>query len=602
MKNLRYLNKYLYKYRYKLILGIIFVSISNFFAIIPAKIIKYAYDLISENRDIYFLYNGHDLQQTTFETFGKVILLLGILILIMAVFKGIFMFYMRQTIIVMSRLIEYDLKNEVYSHFQKLPTSFYKRHNTGDLMTRVTEDISKVRMYLGPAIMYSINLIVLFTIVVSTMLYVNAELTLYVLLPLPILSVTIYYVSNIINQKSSIIQKQLSKLTTFCQEIFSGIRVIKSYAQENNFQQNFQEECIDYKRKSLSLAKVEALFFPLMILLIGLSTILTIYVGGLQVIKGEITTGNIAEFVIYINMLTWPVTSIGWIASIVQQAEASQKRINEFLKTKNDILSTKNIIKEIQGQIEFKNVVFTYPDTGIQAINNISFALDKGDKLAIIGRTGSGKSTLANLIMRLYDTTNGKILIDGIDIKEFDIRSLRHQIGYVPQESFLFSDTIANNIEFSLQLTDDEKLNPDTLQKTTKTAGILTDISTFPDGFDTLVGERGVTLSGGQKQRVTIARALIKNPKILLLDDCLSAVDTKTEKIILKNLDEILTNKTAIIITHRILSLKNVNRIIVLDAGEIAEEGTHNDLLNKKGLYYAIYQKQKLEERKMDMS
>jgi ATP-binding cassette subfamily B protein len=578
MHQLKYLNKYFYKYRYRLSIGILMVSISNVFGILPAQVIRNAFDIIGENLDFYRLFDGTILQNQAFQLFSMALLGFGLGILMLALLKGFFMFWMRQTIIVMSRLIEYDLKKEIYQHFQELPRSFYKKHNTGDLMTRITEDVSRVRMYLGPAVMYSINLASLAILVISTMLYVNPVLTLYVLLPLPILSYSIYYVSSIINRKSEIIQRHLSSLNTFSQEMYSGIRVLKSYAQEKNMETKFDEECEKYKDRSISLVRVQALFHPLMLLLIGTSTILTVFIGGIQVMQGAITTGNIAEFVIYINMLTWPVTSIGWVASLVQRANASQKRINEFLNTKPAIQSRKNLKKEIEGKIQFKNVSFVYPDTGIKALKNITFTIEPGERLALIGKTGAGKTTAADLMMRVCDTSEGQILIDDHPIEDYNLHNLRQQIGYVPPEAFLCSDTIANNIAFGTPNADEA-----TIKKAAEEAGLLEDITELPHQLETRVGERGIALSGGQKQRVTIARAIIKDPRILILDDCLSAVDTRTEKIIQKKMEHILSKRTAIVITHRVLSLKNMDRILVIENGKIAEEGAPEALLEKEG-------------------
>lgn len=593
MKHLKYLNKYFVKYKWRFLLGIFFVTVSNVFGVLPPVVIRHAFDLVRENIIYYQLYDGFGLQPEFYRIFTFGLFIFGIVVLALAALKGLFMFFMRQTLIVMSRFIEYDLKTELYAHYQKLDQGFYKRSHTGDLMSRVTEDVSRVRMYIGPAIMYSLNTLVLFVMVISVMLSVNAELTFYVLIPLPVLSFSIYYVNNIINKRSEAIQKQLSYLTTIAQEVYSGIRVIKSYVQEKTYGRFFGAESEVYKYKSLRLARVEATFFPLMLLLIGLSTILTIFVGGVQVINGKITPGNIAEFVIYVNMLTWPVTAIGWVASIIQRAAASQKRINEFLQTKPAINSEQGDTIAVKGEIEFRNVKFVYPDTGIEALRNVSFKLAKGQKLAIVGRTGAGKSTIADLLVRLYDTTEGQILIDGHDIRQVAPGYLRSQVGYVPQDIFLFSDSIEQNIIFG----SNTENQVSTAREMAGHAAIRAEIEALPHGFHTMVGERGVTLSGGQKQRVSIARAFIKDPAILILDDCLSAVDANTEKQILTGLNTLLKNRTSIIITHRIYSLLTFDKIIVLDKGVIAESGTHEELLNRGGLYADIYKKQKMSEK-----
>lgn len=592
MKHLAFLNKYFYKYRYRLMLGILFVAVSNYFNVLSPQVIRHSFDLVGENIGFYKVFNGYELQGDIRKIFGQGLMFFGLLVLALAILKGVFMYFMRQTIIVMSRLIEYDLKNELYAHYQDLSVAFYKRNNTGDLMSRITEDVSRVRMYLGPAIMYSINLVVLFVMVISTMLSVNVELTLYVLLPLPILSISIYYINNLINKQSEQIQRQLSGLTSAAQETYSGIRVIKSYVREMEVMAHFSEESEEYKQISLRLARIEAFFFPLMMLLIGLSTILTIFIGGIEVIRGNITPGNVAEFVIYVNMLTWPVTAIGWVASIIQRAAASQKRINEFLNTKPEVRSTGLETIDLKGAIEFEDVSFTYPDTGIEALKHVSFKINPGEKLAIVGRTGSGKSTVADLLVRMYDIEQGKILVDGHRIGDIDLGSLREQIGYVPQDVFLFSDTVTNNIRFGKV-----DASEDDAKTAAEKALIHNEIAELPKGYETLVGERGVTLSGGQKQRISIARAIIKDPKLIILDDCLSAVDAKTEKLILQNFRELLQNKTAIIITHRIFSLLDYDKIIVIDDGRIVEEGTHASLMKAKGLYFEMYERQLQEEK-----
>jgi ATP-binding cassette, subfamily B, multidrug efflux pump len=591
VKELRRLNKYLLKYKFHLIFGTIFVILSNVFAIIPAQIVRHAFDLIKENIHLYGLYDGFNIQQIIHQIFADSILIYGLLILAMALLRGLFLFFMRQTIIVMSRHIEYDTKNEIYNHYQTLPLSFYKQNNTGDLMARISEDVSRVRMYTGPAIMYTINLVTLFLMVIPYMFSVNTRLTLYALLPLPILSVSIYYVNNLINQRSEAIQKSLSGLSTFVQEAFSGIRVIKSFVREQDSVELFSKESNDYKDKAMKLTFVNALFFPVITSMIGLSTILTVYIGGAEVMRGTVSLGNIAEFIIYVNMLTWPVTSVGWVTSIIQRAAASQKRINEFLNIQSGITSQKGITKEIHGAISFQNVDFKYPDSGIQALSNVSFKVNPGESIAIIGTTGSGKTTIANLIARMYDTTNGQITIDQVPIHDYDLSSLRSQIGYVPQDVFLFSDTIRNNISFGL-----DGISEEELIKATKDADLLENIHRFPDGFETRIGERGITLSGGQKQRVSIARATIRNPKILILDDSLSAVDTKTENAILNSLKKIMVNRTTIIISHRVSSAKLADKIIVLDEGKIIEEGTHENLISKNSTYKELFEKQLVSE------
>ncbi|WPP53386.1 ABC transporter ATP-binding protein [Catalinimonas niigatensis] len=586
MKELSYLNKYLLKYKYRLLLGLLFIIISNVFAIIPAQIVRRSINLVEENIALFRVYEGFELQDLIYKIFAGSILVYGVAILVMALLKGFFTFLTRQTIIVVSRLIEFDLKNEVYVHYQALPTSFYRRNNTGDLMARISEDVSKVRMYLGPAMMYGLNLFTLFAILIPYMFSINVRLTLYTLIPLPILSLSIYYVNNIINRRSEEIQRSLSDLSTYVQEAFSGIRVIKSFVREEDSSNKFVDASNDYKDKSIKLAFVNALFIPLIVALIGLSSVITVFIGGAEVIKGAISPGVIAEFIIYVNMLTWPVTSLGWITSIIQRAAASQKRINEFMHTQNDILSG-DIEKEIKGDVVLKNVSFLYPDSGIQALKNISFEVKAGQSIAIVGTTGSGKSTIANIIPRMYDIQEGVATIDGINLKDYDLHTLRSQIGYVPQDVFLFSNTIYSNITFGSVDISEERV-----EEAAYNADLKNTIEEFPEGFGTKLGERGITLSGGQKQRVSIARAIARDPKILILDDCLSAVDTKTENTILTSLKNIMQGRTTIIISHRVSSAKLADKIVVLDDGKIVEEGTNESLLSRNGFYKTLYDKQ----------
>lgn len=591
MKELAYLNKFFYKYRWRFLPGVFFVIVSNLFGVLPAQVIRIAFDLVSENIALYRLYDGFERQKLVAELFGQSLLLFGLSVLALALLRGLFLFFMRQTIILMSRHIEYDLKNEIYTHYQKLSMAFYRRNNTGDLMNRVTEDVSRVRMYLGPAIMYTINTAVLFILIIVAMFNVNARLTIYSLLPLPLLAVTIYYVHTIINQRSEKIQEQLSSMSSFVQETFSGIRVIKAFVREDDIRKKFSTESENYKSHSMSLVQIQALFYPLMLLLVGLSTIITVYIGGVEVMKGTITSGNIAEFIVYVNQLTFPVTSLGWVTSLVQRAAASQKRINEFLKTDTEIHSGTIDDHVLKGGIKFNNVSFRYTDTGIQALKNISFEAKPGEFLAIIGRTGSGKSTIANLLMRMYDCDSGSILIDGIEIQKLNLQNYRQQTGFVPQEVFLFSDTIYNNIAFGLNTTEDKNV-----EQAAKDAALYHNIIEFEKGFDTMIGERGITLSGGQKQRLSIARAIIKEPQILIFDDCLSAVDTRTEEQILNNLGRIMKNKTSILIAHRVSTIKNADKILVMEDGEIIEQGSHEELMALKGSYFELFEKQLLEE------
>ena len=587
MKPLWRINKYLYKYKGLLLLGIIFTVISNIFVIIPAQLVRIAIDYVVESFSLYRPLMKGGLGEIARENFLDFVFVFGILILVMALLRGFFLFLIRQTIIIMSRKVEYDMKNEIFEHYQDLPLSFYRKNSTGDLMARISEDVSRVRMYLGPAIMYGLNLLILFPLVIFYMISVNAELTLYSLLPLPILSVSIYFVNNLINERSEKIQRSLSELSTFVQEAFSGIRVLKAFVREEDSAREFAKASEEYKYKSIELTRVNALFFPLIMALVGISTIITVYVGGLMVIEGEIGYGVIAEFILYVNILTWPVTSLGWVTSIVQRAAASQTRINEFLDTQNDIISTENLESEIEGDIEVKDLTFIYPDSGIKALDHISFKIKAGETLGIIGTTGSGKSTIANLLMRMYDPSSGSIEIDGKDIRRYQISGMRKQIGFVPQDVFLFSDTISNNIAFGLDNADRALI-----EKAAKDADVYQNIVDFPKGFETMLGERGITLSGGQKQRVSIARAIAKEPKILILDDCLSAVDTKTENSILTALKKIMEHRTSVIISHRVSSAKLADQIIVLHDGKIIERGNHDSLMAQKGVYAELFEKQ----------
>jgi len=589
MQHLAYLNKYFWKYRWRFLLGIVFVVAANWFRVWQPKVIGQALDAVIEKVKYYQDHGGISAHPEAFKELGSQIGLFGIGVIALALFMGLFMFFMRQTIIVMSRLIEYDMRKEIFAHYEKLDLAFFKRNSTGDLMSRISEDVNKVRMYLGPTMLYGFDLIFLFVLTITSMLRVDVTLTLWSLLPLPFLSVSIYYVSSLINRRSEKIQQQLSTLTSITQEVYSGIRVVKSYVQERAMSRWFANETENYRQKSLRLIQVDAFFFPLMSLLIGISIIITVYVGGLRVVAGHITAGNIAEFVIYINMLTWPVTAIGWIASLTQQAAASQKRINEFLQTQPQIVNPvpNGPDTPLRGQITFENVSFVYPDTGIKALENISFDIKAGEKWAILGRTGSGKTSLADLIVRMYDVSEGRILIDGKDIREHDLANLRRHVGYVPQDVFLFSDTVLGNISFGK-----DGMSREEAEFYAKSAAVHDDIMGLPEGYETIVGERGVTLSGGQKQRVSIARAFAKQPDIVLLDDCLSAVDTNTESKILGYLGQALADKTAIIITHRIYSMLQFDRIIVLDQHRIAEMGTHEELLAAGGYYTEMYEKQ----------
>ena len=582
MLELKHLNKYFFKYKVKIIIGILITIIARIFALIAPNLIGNSITLIE---------NYLSTSSLNIETIKSKLLINILFIIGSAVIAGIFTFIMRQMLINVSRFIEFDLKNEIYKKYQSLSFDFYKNNRTGDLMNRISEDVSKVRMYVGPAIMYTITTASLFIIVVTYMLNVAPKLTLYTLLPLPVLSVIIYKISKIINRKSKVVQEFLSKLTTYTQESFSGVKIIKTYVVQKYINKELRSLAAISKEKNMSLVKVQAWFFPLMMLLIGISNILVVYIGGLQYMNNEIELGVLAEFIIYVNMLTWPVATVGWVTSIVQQAEASQKRINEFLETKPSIInpSTKKI--DIKGEIKFDKVSLNFKETNIKALNEVSFKINKGESIALMGDVGSGKSTLLELICRIYDPTIGKIFLDGNDIKKINLNELRTNIGYVPQSTFLFSDSIINNIKFG-------KLDAslDEVKKSVKIACLTKDIELFKEKYNTLLGERGVNLSGGQKQRLAIARAIIKKPEILILDDSLSAVDTETEEKILSSLNDITKKMTVIIATHRVSSAKTCDKILVLKNGSVLEFGSHKDLINKNGYYSTSYRKQSSEK------
>jgi ATP-binding cassette subfamily B protein len=584
MNALKYLNKYFYKYRTKLFLGFLITIIARIFSLFAPRLIGNSLTAVEK----YLQSENHDFEKI------QHILMVNILIIIGAtLISGFFTFLMRQTIINVSRFIEFDLKNEIFWHYQKLTQRFYKNNRTGDLMSRISEDVSKVRMYVGPAFMYSINTISLFIIVISYMISIAPILTLYTILPLPILSFTIYKLSRIINEKSTLVQEVLSKMSSSAQESFSGIAVIKSYNLQSKIYNKFNDLAIESYQKNMSLVKVQAWFFPLMILLIGCSNLIVIYIGGNQYINNEIEIGVLAEFIIYVNMLTWPVAVVGWITSIVQQAEASQKRINSFLKEQPEIIDGKGVDKFIKGEIELNNVSLLYPETQIEALKGVSLKISAGSTVGIIGNIGSGKSSILDIISRLYDPSEGSIKLDGVDMKEYTLDQIRENIGYIPQNAFLFSESIEDNIRFGAQ-----NIELKDIKEASKKAAVHQNIISFKDSYDTLLGERGVTLSGGQIQRISIARALIKNSKILLLDDCLSAVDTDTEEEILKNLKNVSTKKTTVIVSHRISSLKHADKIIVLENGKIIQQGKHSDLIESEGYYKELFEKQQTERVK----
>ncbi|MDQ3551366.1 MAG: ABC transporter ATP-binding protein/permease [Bacteroidota bacterium] len=609
MKHLKHLFRYFWKYRFRLGIGIIFIIISNYFGVLAPQVTGFIIDYVQRslqlpgykpksepaNYDILvqkFIATLETMQLSV----SDIVAISGITILVLALLRGLFMFFMRQTIIVMSRHIEYDQKNEVYEHYQKLDAGFYKSTSTGDLMSRISEDVSKVRMFTGPAIMYLINLIALISLTIFFMYRRSPDLTFYVLTPLPVLAITIYLVNNIIHKKSEALQATLASLTTNAQQSYSGIRVIKSFVQEKAMLYYFKENSEKYRKDAVTLARIESLYFPSMSFFIGLSTLLTIMIGGIQYINQDNNIGLdvIVEFVIYINMLTFPVSAIGWTASMIQRAAASQKRLNEFLHTKPKIFNEENTTPFVlEGDVHFDSVNFTYPNTGLHALKNFTLHIKAGEKVAIVGRTGSGKSTMAQLLLRMYEPDNGRIFFDGRESRTILLDALRSQISYVPQDGFLFSDSIASNISFGLNTHDQAEI-----EKAAKTAAIHNEIVSFPKGYETLVGERGVTLSGGQKQRISIARAIIKKTPVLLLDDTLSAVDTRTENKILTQVKEYMRNRTAIVITHKIAGITSFDKIVVLEEGKIVEMGTHEQLFDKKGLYYEMYQRQQLQESK----
>jgi len=582
MKELKYLNKYFVKYKFHFLLGIFITVIAQIFSLFTPKLISKSFNVIEKYHK-----SNAGIEIIKSELIHNSLWIVGTTII-----AGVLTFLMRQTLIVMSRHVEFDLKNEVFKHYEALDQNFYKKNRTGDLMNRISEDVAKVRMYVGPAVMYTINTFIRFTVVIIYMYNVSPLLTLYTLLPLPILSFIIFKLSREINKRSTIFQQFLSKVSSFSQEIFSGIRVVKAYALETQFENNLEGLAQESKEKSMSLARVQSLFGPLMIALIGVSNLAVIYFGGVMYLNGEIKSiGTIAEFILYVNMLTWPVASIGWVSSLIQEAEASQKRINEFLKIEPQIKNNTKVSTPIEGNIEFKNISYTYEDTGIEALKNISFTVNKGETIAILGKTGAGKSTILSLLTRLYDTQNGVIKIDGKNIKDINLFDLRNSIGIVPQDAFLFSDSIENNIKFG-----NEEATNEEVYNAAKKAVVHDNIMQFNTQYETILGERGITLSGGQKQRVSIARAIIKDPKILLFDDCLSAVDTETEEQILNNIFNISKDKTTIIVSHRVSSAKNADKIIIIEDGIIIQEGTHNQLLNQKGYYADLYYKQLTEK------
>ncbi len=581
MKSLSYLNKYFIKYKWRFLLGILFIVIANYFGVQMPIYVKDTTDELIKNTSV----------KTTTEGVSLALKIGGIYVLL-SIASGVFLFLTRQTIIIMSRLIEFDLKNEIYAQYQRLDYSFYKKNATGDLMNRISEDVSQVRMYLGPGIMYTINLIALFFLVIYQMVNVNPLLTLFVLIPLPIMSFLIYKVSSKMNTLSTEVQREQSLLSTIAQETFAGIRVVKAYSREKETHEKFNASSLDYKKKNMRLVLVNSLFMPTIVFLIGVSTILAIYVGGLYYFEAQISIGGILAFILFVNKLTWPFASLGWVTSINQRAAASQKRINEFLQIQPEIVNTNHEAYTLKGDIQFNNVSYTYPNSGIEALKNVSFTIKEGETFAIIGKTGSGKSTLVNMLMRQFDPTAGQITINNEDLRTINLEDYRNQSGVVPQEVFLFSETIAENIRFGKN----DELNHEEIVEAARKAHVLNNIEAFPDKFETILGERGVNLSGGQKQRISIARALIRHPKLLVLDDCLSAVDTETEEIILSNLKADSDKRTTVIVSHRISSIRNATKIIVLDHGTVIEQGSHEELMALNKAYSEMYFKQLAED------
>ena len=587
LKALKAVNIYFSRYRWRLAFGIVFIVLSNYFGVLAPGVIRQAIDTIIAEARFSNWFSDTDARAAFNAQFYRHVLMFTGLAVLFALLRGVFLFFTRQTIIVMSRHIEFDQKNDIYRHLQQLDYDFYKRSNTGDLMTRITEDVSRVRMYTGPGVMYTLNLIVLSGLVVYRMFEVAPTLTLYAVLPLPVMLMTIYYVNQIVERKSELIQAQLSNLTTMAQETFSGIRVIKAFVQENNFIGRFAKESEEYRSRTLSMVRTDAFFYPVMLLLVGMSTIITIFVGGRQVINGEITPGVIAEFIIYINMVTWPFAMVGWVSALIQRAAVSQERINRIMETQPSMTFGAVNEKELNGLVEFRNVSYTYPNTGITAITNINFTLQPGERLAVVGKTGSGKSTLAALLTRMFDVTNGDVLIDNRNIQQYTADTLRRNLAYVPQDVFLFSDTIANNIAFG-ETANGPELNKEgraAVEQASVSASFHQEAMVMPKGYETVIGERGITLSGGQKQRVSIARALMRDAPILVLDDCLSAVDANTEREIFHNLLTFIKNRTTVLVTHRVSAAAEFDRILVLQHGEMVELGTHDELMRRNGYY-----------------